>query len=79
MVIDICMNKIQFFGVILVAIGLFLLTVFPIFGIFQDEFIITFSIFGGWGIAVLGSAIILISLIYERLNDKKKENFDNNY
>ena len=73
------MNKIQFFGVVLVAIGLFLLTVFPIFGIFEEEYIIAVSVFGGWGIALLGSAIILISLIYERLKDKKKENFDNNY
>ena len=73
------MNKIQFFGVALVIIGLFLLTVFPIFGIVAGEFLILISIVGGWGITIIGALIVIVSLIFERLNDIKKEKFDKNY
>ncbi len=73
------MNKTQFFGVVLVIIGLLLLTVFPIFGIVAGEFLILISIVGGWGITILGAGIVIVSLIFERLNDIKKEKFDENF
>ncbi len=73
------MNKTQFFGTVLVIIGLFSLTILPIFGIVAGEFLVEISVVGGWGITVLGALILVISLIFERLNDIKKENFDKNY
>ena len=73
------MNKIQLFGAVLVIIGLFLLTVFPIIGIIAGEFLIAISIVGGWVIALIGAAIIIISLVFERVNDIKKENFDKSF
>ncbi len=69
------MNKIQLFGAVLVIIGLFSLTVFPILGIIAGEFLIAISVVGGWIIALIGSAIIIVSLVFERLDDIKKENF----
>ena len=73
------MNKIQLFGAVLVIIGLFLLTVFPIIGIIAGEFLIAISIVGGWVIALIGAAIIIISLVFERVNDIKKEKFDKSF
>lgn len=72
------MNRTQLFGAVLVIIGLFLLTVFPVFGIVAGEPLLVFSIVGGWGIAIIGAAVILVSLVLERMNDIKKEKFDKN-
>ena len=73
------MNSTQMFGIALVTIGMILLMVFPIFGIVWGEALIEYSVVGGWAISIIGSVIIVASLIMERMNDKKKENFDNNY
>ncbi|MFH1544816.1 MAG: hypothetical protein ABIE23_01840 [archaeon] len=73
------MNTIQLFGAVLVLIGLFLLTVFPIIGIIAGEYLILFSVVGGWIIAIIGAGIVIVSLVFERLNDLKKERFDKNF
>ncbi|MFH1587251.1 MAG: hypothetical protein ABID38_05315 [Candidatus Diapherotrites archaeon] len=72
------MNKTQFFGVVLVIIGLILLTVFPIFGIVAGEFLVLVTVVGGWGITIIGGLIVIVSLIFERMNDIKNEKFDKN-
>ncbi|MFH1391325.1 MAG: hypothetical protein ABIH20_03380 [Candidatus Diapherotrites archaeon] len=69
------MNTTQSIGIIIVIIGLILLTVFPIFGVFGEIFF-TISFFGGWTISIIGAGIIIASLIQERMNDIKKEKFD---
>jgi hypothetical protein len=72
------MNKIQFTGTVTVILGLILLVVFPIFGIFGEIFF-EISFFGGWTITIIGATIILASLIRERAEDLKKEKFEKNY
>ena len=69
------MNLTQMFGIALITIAMLLLVVFPIFGIFAGEEFIEFSIVGGWAISIIGSAIIIGSLIFERMSDIKKEKF----
>ena len=69
------MDKIQLFGAVLVIIGLLLLTVFPIIGIVAGELLIVISVVGGWIVALIGAAIVIVSLVFERLDDMKKENF----
>ncbi len=69
------MNRIQLFGAVLVIIGLLLLTVFPIIGIVAGELLIVISVVGGWIVALIGAAIVIVSLVFERLDDMKKENF----
>ena len=73
------MNKIQFFGAVLVIIGFVLLIVFPIIGIVAGELLILVSIVGGWIIILIGALILIISLVFERLNDIKKEKFDESF
>ncbi len=73
------MNKTQFFGVLLVIIGLVLLTVFPIFGIVAGEWLVKYSVVGGWAIAIVGAGILIVSLVIERLEDIKKEKFNKNF
>ncbi|MFH1239704.1 MAG: hypothetical protein V1672_00640 [Candidatus Diapherotrites archaeon] len=73
------MNRTQLFGVVLVIIGLLLLIVFPIIGIFAGEFLIPLSVVGGWIIALIGALIVIVSLVFERLNDIKKEKFDKSF
>ena len=70
------MNRTQLFGAVLVIIGLFLLIVFPIIGIVAGKSLIALSVVGGWIIAIIGAVIVVVSLVFERLNDMKKENFD---
>jgi hypothetical protein len=73
------MNQTQLFGAALVIIGLLLLIVFPILGIMLGEFIIMVSVVGGWIIALLGAVIIVVSLVFERMNDMKKEKYDKSF
>ena len=73
------MNRTQFFGAVLVIIGLFGLIVFPIIGIVIGKPLILFSVIGGWIIALIGAAIVIVSLVFERLNDIKKEKFDKSF
>ena len=73
------MNRIQLFGAVLVIIGLFLLIVFPIIGIVAGEALIVFSVVGGWIITLIGALIVIVSLVFERLNDIKKEKFDKSF
>lgn len=73
------MNRIQLFGALLVLIGLFLLMVFPVIAIIVGEPLIMFSVVGGWIIAIIGAFIVIVSLVFERLNDMKKEKFDKNF
>ena len=73
------MNRTQLFGAVLVIIGFFLLTVFPIIGIVAGELLIAVSIVGGWIIALIGAAIVIVSLVFERLDDIKKEKFDKSF
>lgn len=69
------MNRIQLFGAVLVIIGMLLLIVFPIIGIVAGESLIALSVVGGWIVALIGAAIVIVSLVFERLDDMKKENF----
>ena len=69
------MDKVQSFGAALVVIGFFLLIVFPILGILVGERLIEISLVGGWVTALIGAGIIVVSLVFERLDDMKKENF----
>ncbi len=69
------MNRIQLFGAVLVIIGLAMLTILPIIGIVVGELFILFSVVGGWVIALIGAAVVIASLVFERLDDMKKENF----
>lgn len=69
------MNKIQSFGAALVIIGFVLLIVFPILGIVAGERLIEISLVGGWVTTLIGAGIIVVSLVFERLDDMKKENF----
>jgi len=73
------MKKTRLIGAALVIIGFVLLIVFPIIGIFAGEYLIMLSVVGGWIIALIGAGIIIVSLIFERIEDKKKEKFDKNY
>ena len=73
------MNRTQLFGAVLVIIGMFLLIVFPIIGVVAGESLITLSIIGGWIITLIGAAIIIVSLVFERLDDIKKEKFDKSF
>jgi len=73
------MGSITIFGTVLVIIGLFLLIVLPIFGILAGELLILVSVLGGWIITLIGAIIILVSLIFERMSDLKKEKFNKNY
>ena len=73
------MNRTQFFGAVLVIIGLFLLTVFPIIGIVVGKPLILISVVGGWIIALIGALVVIVSLVFERLNDIKKEKFDKSF
>ncbi len=69
------MNRTQLFGAVIVIIGMFLLIVFPIIGIVAGESLIALSVVGGWIIALIGALIVIVSLVFERLDDMKKENF----
>jgi len=69
------MNRTQLFGAVLVIIGMILLIVFPIIGIVAGKSLIALSVVGGWVIALIGAAIVIVSLVLERLDDMKKENF----
>ena len=73
------MNRTQLFGAVLVIIGMFLLIVFPIIGIVAGELLILVSVVGGWIIALIGAGIIIVSLVFERLDDIKKEKFDKSF
>ncbi len=73
------MNRTQLFGAVLVIIGLFLLIVFPIIGIVAGELLLLVSVVGGWIIALIGALIVIVSLVFERLNDIKKEKFDKSF
>ena len=69
------MNRTQLFGAVLVIIGMFLFIVFPVIGIVAGEPLIALSLVGGWIIALIGALIVIVSLVFERLDDMKKENF----
>ena len=73
------MNKIQLFGAVLIIIGFALLIVFPIIGILAGEFLILVSVVGGWIIILIGALILIVSLIFERMRDVKKENFNKDF
>ena len=73
------MNRTQLFGAVLVIIGMVLLIVFPIIGIVAGESLIALSVVGGWIIALIGAFIVIVSLVFERLNDMKKEKFDKSF
>ncbi len=73
------MNKIQLFGAVLIIIGIALLIVFPIIGILVGEFLILVSVVGGWIIILIGALILIVSLIFERMRDVKKENFNKDF
>ena len=73
------MNRAQFFGAMLVIIGLFLLTVFPVFGIVAGKQLVVVSVAGGWAIAIIGALAVVASLVIERINDIKKEKFEKSY
>ena len=75
------MNRTQFFGSVLVMIGLLLLIVLPFVGIWAGvndgdgmaERLVVVSVFGGWAIVLLGAVVVVVSLVFERLKDMKKE------
>ena len=69
-------NSVQLFGVALVTIGLILLIVFPVFGVF-DEMFFEYSFFGGWALCIIGAVVLVVSLVLERMNDIKNEKFKN--
>ena len=73
------MNKIQLFGAVLVIIGFAILIVFPIIGIVVGELLILASVVGGWIIILIGALILIVSLIFERMKDVKKETFSKDF
>jgi uncharacterized membrane protein YhaH (DUF805 family) len=73
------MNRTQFFGAVLVIIGMFSLVVFPVIGIVAGEPLILFSVVGGWSIVLIGALVVTVSLALERLDDIKKEKFDKSF